>query len=971
MEFAMSQGQEAAIGAKAGSLARLAAAGLPVPPFVVLPDALRRAFLAAVAEPRDPAAIRAAAWPPACRDAVRQALVALDGAAAGEGGGDASPATPSTGGVVEIAGIAADAATAALPPPSPETSPASPLLLAVRSSMAGEDGARWSYAGQLDSFLDVPADVDAADSRLLAAIQACWASARGARAEAYRRWGAGAEAGEVAAKGGDPRQGDAGADPPDPADRGPEPAMGVILQRMVRARAAGVLFTVDPTGGGDRAGQALLSVAPGTGEALVQGAVEGETLRLERATGRALDPCGLLSAGEIADLWRAALEAERLGGGPQDIEFAFGEEGLALLQARPVTAGVSESLDAAAAAADPEAILWDNSNITESYAGVTAPLTLSLIRRAYAGVYRQFLQLMGVAHPDEDLLQNLLGFYHGQVYYQLDRWYEALALLPAFQQNRAFLEQMMGVRQAAAGPARGGRPAGRLALAAWLLRMVRLHLGAARMTAAFHRQVGAELAAVAAMDLAGLSPRRLQALFRRLETEVLGRWRAPILADFMTMIFFGLLRRLSERWLPDRPGIVGELMVGQGTMASLEPLRAIEALAALVRPDQGLGVLLRGPAEEAWRRLDREPAWAPFHAACQDYLDRYGDRCESELKLEVPNLRDHPAQLLRLVSAAAARPAPGGAPPVGPSDAEARVARLPRARRLLYRWVLGHSRRYVADREAQRLVRSRVFGQLRRLFGALGGHFAQAGRLSSPDDIFYLTVDEVFAEVTGTAIDLDLRGLVALRRAQYARFAAEAPPERFATLGPPYWSAPRELRPAAVAPERGSPSHGGRTLSPSPSHVGEGSRGERAGRSGRVAPAPASQAVVAIPAETSAPHHGPDPAGAPLLRGLGCCAGRVTGRVRVVERVEEALDLDGEILVAARTDPGWVFLFPAAAGLLVERGSPLSHSAIVARELGLPTIVNIPGLTERLRTGDRVILDGRSGEIWLLEGRAG
>ena len=105
----------------------------------------------------------------------------------------------------------------------------------------------------------------------------------------------------------------------------------------------------------------------------------------------------------------------------------------------------------------------------------------------------------------------------------------------------------------------------------------------------------------------------------------------------------------------------------------------------------------------------------------------------------------------------------------------------------------------------------------------------------------------------------------------------------------------------------------------------------------------------------------------PDLQGMGCCSGRVTGRVRVVQTVDEALDLSGEILVAARTDPGWVFLFPAAAALLVERGSPLSHSAIVARELGLPAIVNIPGLTALLRTGDLVALDGQSGAVWLLE----
>lgn len=895
------------MGAKAAALGRLAAAGLPVPPFVVLPDALRRAFLAHVPQPQDPATIAAAAWPPACREAVRQALIELEAASA----------------AVEPGAVGPDAAAGSGPP--------APLRLAVRSSMAGEDGPRWSFAGQLDSFLNVPADPEAGDSQLLAAIQACWASARGARAEAYRRLGA--------------------------SDPAVDPAMGVILQRMVDARAAGVLFTVDPVGG-DR-NTALLSVVPGLGERLVQGAEAGETLRLDRADGRALDPCGLLGAEEIAQLWRVALAAEHLGEGPQDLEFAFGAQGLALLQARPVTASAEAAPLAVAGAApggggaatagedplptsagsptseataDAETILWDNSNITESYAGVTTPLTLSLIRRAYAGVYRQFLRLMGVADPDEDVLQNLLGFYHGQVYYQLDRWYAALALLPAFRHNRGFLEQMMGVRQAAEGPARGAAY-GRLHLVAWLVRLVRLHLGAARMTADFHRRVGAELAAVADTDLAALTPRGLQAVFRRLEAEVLGRWQAPILADFLTMIFFGLLRRLSERWLPDHPGIVGELMVAQGALASLEPLRQLEALAVLARERPELVALLRAPEPGAWARLGAQPAFATFHAACRDYLVRYGDRCANELKLEEPNLRDDPERLLRLVAAAAARPAGRAEGLASNAAAEARVDRLPWPRRHLYRWVLGHSRRYVAYREQQRLVRSRVFGQLRRLFGALGEGFARAGRLAEAGDIFYLTVDEVFAEVTGTAIALDLRALVRLRRAEYAGFRAESWPARFSTVGPPYWRAPRVPSP----PD-------GRVPAPAAGAAGAPIRGLAGVRVGEV---------------------GRDGDGPPDLQGLGCCAGRVTGRVRVVERVDDALDLDGEILVAARTDPGWVFLFPGAAGLLVERGSPLSHSAIVARELGLPTIVNVPDLTDRLRTGDWVTMDGRGGGVWL------
>ncbi len=71
----------------------------------------------------------------------------------------------------------------------------------------------------------------------------------------------------------------------------------------------------------------------------------------------------------------------------------------------------------------------------------------------------------------------------------------------------------------------------------------------------------------------------------------------------------------------------------------------------------------------------------------------------------------------------------------------------------------------------------------------------------------------------------------------------------------------------------------------------------------------------------------------------------------------------GEILVAPRTDPGWVMLFAGAAGVLVERGSLLSHSAIVTRELGIPSIVAMPGLCDWLETGDRVRFDGATGRV--------
>jgi pyruvate,water dikinase len=219
---------------------------------------------------------------------------------------------------------------------------------------------------------------------------------------------------------------------------------------------------------------------------------------------------------------------------------------------------------------------------------------------------------------------------------------------------------------------------------------------------------------------------------------------------------------------------------------------------------------------------------------------------------------------------------------------------------------LKNARRYVRNRENLRFARSRLFGLLRGIFNSLGNQWAEQRILARPSDIFYLTVGEIWDFVEGTAVTQDLKGLVTLRRTEYGKFKTESVtlPDRFETFGIPYLDTPRDLL---------------RRLSV------DGN----------------------------------------ILQGVGCCSGQARGKTRVVRSVKEVSDLGGEILVAERTDPGWVFLYPSASGILVERGSPLSHSAIVARELGKPIIVNIPDLTRRIKSGDEVEMDGGRGTVRL------
>ncbi len=105
-----------------------------------------------------------------------------------------------------------------------------------------------------------------------------------------------------------------------------------------------------------------------------------------------------------------------------------------------------------------------------------------------------------------------------------------------------------------------------------------------------------------------------------------------------------------------------------------------------------------------------------------------------------------------------------------------------------------------------------------------------------------------------------------------------------------------------------------------------------------------------------------------ILRGAPGSAGRVTGQVRVLTRPEDGDQLQhGEILVATQTDIAWTLLFPRAAAVITDVGAPLSHAAIVARELGIPAVVGCGNATQRLKTGDLVQVNGGRGEVKLIE----
>lgn len=800
-------------------------------------------------------------------------------------------------------------------------------LLAVRSSASDEDGVQHSFAGQLDSFLFVTSD-EVADK-----VAAVWRSAFSERIIAYR-----SEHGL------------------DPLPRPP----AVLLQRVINAESAGVAFGADPVSG--RRGVAVVSAVYGLGTALVSGEADADTYHIDRngvivqrtiadkksahraapgsTEGVRAEPVSpsharqpALTDDQVCAVASLVRRAGKHFGRPQDIEWAIASGQLYLLQSRPITS--------LAGVADPDGAfnIWDNSNIAESYNGVTTPLTFSFASRAYEEVYRQFCRMLRVPSAaierSDEVFRHMLGLVRGRIYYNLLNWYRLLALLPGFTVNRRFMEQMMGVKEnlpdslvapsPQPSPPSGGegrvRGRARLTDGFRLLLSVgalaRHHFTLPRDIRRFYERLNRALGSTRP-DLTPLRVDELSAYYRNLERQLLTRWDAPLVNDFLAMIFHGVLRKLAQKWCDDRDGTLSnDLICAEGGIISAEPARRVCDMAriAAVHPRLTEALCAGSPSEieSAMKESD------DFKSQYIAYIDKFGDRCLEELKLESATLHDDSTLLLRSVGQLAQRLDKKGAPAEERSEADIRLRAEERVRRslrrhplrrLFFRWVLKHARARVRDRENLRFERTRLFGRVRSLFVELGHKLAAVDVLDEPRDVFYLEVEEVLGFVDGTATCTDLRALTALRKAEFKRYEQmEAPADRFETRGMVYQgNAFRDTRPP-LPPLR--------------------TKGEDENE----------------------------------RRGLGCCPGVVRGPVRVVTDPRHATLRMGDILVAERTDPGWIMLFPCAAGLLVERGSLLSHSAIVAREMGIPAIVAVEGVTRWLKDGDWVELNGGTGVV--------
>jgi rifampicin phosphotransferase len=791
---------------------------------------------------------------------------------------------------------------------------------AVRSSATAEDLPDVSFAGQQETFLNV-----VNEAALLKAVVSCWSSLWTGRAMGYRARQAIDQQGL---------------------------ALAVVVQQMVASEVSGVLFTANPLSG--LRGQVVIDATFGLGEALVSGQVEPDHYVVDLVTGTIVEKTlgskamairarreGGTSAGLEDAASRQALpdaqifELARLGQRvaadydfPQDIEWAWADGQLFLLQSRPVTSlfplpvrpngdslDVYFSFGAVQGLLDPMTPLGRNI-IAEVFAAGTGLFGYHNSAETQAIVYEAGERLWARITP---LLRNSVG--------RKVTVYALRLVEPTILQAIQMILDEPRLQPDHQGIQFGGlRHIGHfIPRLAW---NVLRNLISPEKRRQYIVDNGERVLAKMRQVSQAVQGDRHARLLQRVDllTDLAGEDLPRTLILFVSgvasgMAPFNLLNNLSKQ-LPRNPQAAAsrgwddlalEVTRGLPHNPTTEMDLALWETAQSIRRDPASAQLFASlEAGELSQCYLAGTLPRPAQAAIAAFMDKYGGRGLAEIDLGRERWRDDPTHVMQVLGSYLQIKDASQAPDVvferGAQRAEAAIQELSDGLRKLpggwfkafqARWAARRVRALLGVREAPKFFAVRLFGELRRALLESGAEFVAAGELDRADDVVYLTLAELGALAQGTLAEA--RALIASRRASYAR----------------------ELRRRQVP--RLLLSDGRAFYEGVTSDFGAGSL-----------------------------------TGAPVSPGV------VEGLVRVILDPRGAQLQPGEIMVCPGTDPSWTPLFLAAGGLIMEVGGMMTHGAVVAREYGIPAVVGVHQATTCLKDGQRIRLNGSTGRIDLL-----
>ena len=774
---------------------------------------------------------------------------------------------------------------------------------AVRSSGECEDGVQLSTAGQMDTFLAVQGFDDIID-----AIKKCWASAIAYRVVEYRR-----QNGQSLIEG-----------------------MGVIIQEMVDAETAGVLFTSDPMTGNKS--YMVINASFGLGEAVVSGQVNPDTIRVRRGRDNEIliekhevgekltkiivdDEAGIrseqvtdvdksrpcLSEEEIKLICEKGSEMENILGSSQDIEWAMSKGELFVLQARPITVLDTETDKEIIHEFDRPAVnrnlLFTTANIQEVLPGAVSPLTGDIVLSASNAANRRSnkvrLSIQCPIHPSRHIST------HAGV--PLFCWTGLTTTLTMLVGDDAKSDMEMNFMGEVAEEHKlqtikdyYGRPYP--SPLRRFLTFLKVLLITNKQEGNFFETIKKKADTFSVGENAATS----KDLYRSIDENI----------PFFNDTFYGLICKsmLSGTWaliiMTMLKGDTTEVMADMALIlsdckdvCSADVPVALNSLAKMIAKSELKEKFLETPDQHC-DELIKNSNNTNVKAKYVKFLASHGHRCIREAEFYVKSWRQDPSPLMRTLKMIIKK---GGSHEKANCKTVEEVVdglKTPLSyikKTLLKKYLVEKARDGVGQREEGKSLYIKVSDIFKQAYWRLAAMMVCEGRLPDERLLFFLTHYEI-----GKLIDSRPVRLIRLAKHRLR-----------------LWPEMNKIKYPKI-------------------------------NIGRPKPIEECQAKSLGPVFT--------------LKGMPVCLGKVDGKARVVKYVENADEIrEGEILICSSTDIGWSPYFCLIRGLVTELGGLMSHGAVIARECGIPCVVNVSNATDLIKTGDHVLLDGGAGTVCKLD----
>ena len=759
-------------------------------------------------------------------------------------------------------------------------------IFSVRSSGIVEDGKNFSFAGQYDTFLNVNR------KDLIDNIQKCWESADKENIKDYTNVMLFDEKLEHKKKRSSKNK---------PLYFSDSLKMGVIIQKMINPDCSGVLFTANPNG---LLNEMVIVNGAGEGANVVEDKVPVCTYYYNK-TDRIFyfekqEEAEELNRDKLDEIFETGNKIYDIFKKHMDIEWCIKDNQLYILQARPITT-IEEK----------EVVVLDNSNIVESYPNITLPLTQSFVREAYyrvfKGAFTRLVKNKKVIKNNDKYLREMLGVTNGRVYYNISNWYTFINVLPFNKKIIPVWQEMMGVsdKEITANKQKVGFLTHTLValnslylLATVNHKMKKLNDFFLSIPEYFNKNFHPEL-----------NNKELLKLHDDLAEKLAKDWDITLGNDMSTFIFTGAVKsKFKKLGIEDYAIETNKYISGLAGINSMNPVKELVKISKIVANDEELLQELKEleTDEDFYKYITNKSKNKENEKNEKDiifidflnyYIKEFGDRSIEELKLESKTFRTSPIILVKKILQYAENKERLEALAKSFTEQEEKIdisegilrnsSKLATEGKdkkngvvkqsLLLKFYTKKATEGIKNREISRLNRSRIYGMIRKIFLKIGENLQGENKLEDKEDVFYLYYDEIQKTVDNATIDL--KHIVQERKLQYEKYNDIPTYSRLVFSGQPFDKKLLHIN--------------------MPDNNSEWDK----------------------------------------LYGTPCSSGIIEGEVIVVEDPKSVTNIEGKILVTKMTDPGWVFLLTMAKGIISEKGSLLSHTAIISRELKVPSIV--------------------------------